>query len=166
MYINNVNKSTPKSINDNVNYYNINLPNHNILNTNNDLIFQNRIIQINNSNPIINNNNIKTDCCLVKLKVNNNEYTYDHIKLKDNDCRLENYELDQNNQLLFDNVNGWSNKYCSNDNTELGSCKHRNLECVDFTTKTTCDNYNNLMPSDRQNRPIYLEWSDKPCIAR
>ena len=105
-------------------------------------------------------------CCLVKKELDYNNFKYTYKKYNNLECDIDNFVLDQNNQLLFDGINNWDNNECKNDTTKLGSCKHYNFECIDFVDKETCDNYNNKMPSDPLNRKITFTWSNKPCYNR
>lgn len=105
-------------------------------------------------------------CCLVKKELDNNNFKYTYTKYNDNECDIDNFVLDQNNQLLFDGVDNWNNDQCKNDNNTLGSCQHYNFECIDFVDKETCNNYNDKMPPDPLNRKITFTWSKKPCYNR
>ena len=79
---------------------------------------------------------------------------------------MYNFEIDQNNQLLFDGVNNWNNEECKDDSKILGSCQHYNFECIDFVSKDTCDEYNNRIPADKLNRKIAYNWKELPCYNR
>jgi len=103
---------------------------------------------------------------LVKKKLDNNNFKYTLTKYNNNDCDIDNFVLDQNNQLLFDEINNWDNNECKNDNTTLGSCQHHDFECIDFVDEETCDNYNKKMPPDPLKRKINFVWSNKPCYNR
>jgi len=115
-----------------------------------------------NNNDKIKNNN----CCLIKKFIDGNDFKYIYQKYNNSDCDIDNFYLDQNNQLLFDGINNWDNKYCNNNNDFLGSCKHYDFECIDFVDEITCNNYNNRMQLDKQNKKIYFSWSKKPCYNR
>jgi hypothetical protein len=136
-------------------------------------IYKNRInlipITINNKNfdNQLNNDNLKSNkCCLVKKELDNDNFKYTYTKYYDNECNINNYVLNHNNQLLFDGINNWNNDECKNDTKKLGSCKHFNFECIDFIDEETCNNYNNKIPTDPLNRNIGLIWSNKPCYNR
>jgi hypothetical protein len=157
---------SPLSLNKNKNeLYKINYP---INNNNNKTpsIFDNRF----NLMPITSNlkQHINDDkCCLIKKVLkNNNIYEYTYKTYYQEDCNIDNFELDQNNQLFIDGKNNWSNNLCSNDKSKLGSCKHYDFECVDFIPEDLCNKYNDKMPPDPHNRKIKFNWSKKPCYAR
>jgi hypothetical protein len=162
--------TTPKSFINLDPYYTINNFNSNINTTS---IYENRFnfipTTINDKNLVsnIDSDQIKSNkCCLVKKMLDNDNFKYEYTKYENENCNLNNFELDQNNQLLFDGVNGWSNDYCSPDTSTLGSCQHYNFECIDFTSKNKCDEYNSKMPSDPQDRKITYDWSKKPCYNK
>jgi hypothetical protein len=106
------------------------------------------------------------NCCLVKKELNNNNFKYTYKKYNDLKCDIDNFVLDQNNQLLFDGINNWNNNECKDDTTKLGSCQHYNFECIDFIDKETCDKYNEKMPPDPLNRKFAFTWSNKPCYNK
>lgn len=121
-----------------------------------------------NKNILFNYNDLKSDkCCLVKKELdNNNNYKYIYTKYNDNECNIDNFTLDQNNQLLFDGINNWNNNECKDESKILGSCQHYNFECIDFVDEKTCNNYNEKMPDDPLNRKIHFTWYNKPCYNR
>lgn len=167
---------TPKSFIDTDLFYRIFLPGS----SNTTSIYENRFgfipTTINDNKKLSTDNNhfaknydmIKSNkCCLVKKILDNNDgFKYTYTPYMDDDCDLNNFEIDQNNQLLFDGQNGWSNLNCSTDKSKLGSCQHYDFECIDFTTKDKCYEYNNRMPPDPQNRKITFSWNQKPCFMR
>lgn len=114
-----------------------------------------------------------SNCCLVQKKFDSGNFNYIYTKLKDNNCNNELYELDQNNQLLYDGVNNWSNNNCNEKTSLLGSCRIANLECIDFITKERCFNITSEGKSDdmlrfnisnQTNNPIRkTKWSNKTC---
>lgn len=162
-----VNENTPKNYYNFDNYFNILLPSNN----NTTSIYENRInlipSTINKSMPNNNFNKIKSNkCCLVKKKLENNNFKYEYNKYNDLDCDIDNFVLDHNNQLLFDGINNWNNDECNNNNNTLGSCKHYNFECIDFIDEKTCYEYNNKMPLDSLHRKNDFTWSNKPCYNR
>lgn len=168
--------NTPKSFIDTDLFHKISLPGS----SNTTSIYENRFgfipTTINDNKTLNNDNNhfvknydelISNKCCLVKKILDNNDgFKYTYTKYADNDCGLNNFELDQNNQLLFDEQNGWSNSNCSTETTNLGSCQHYNFECIDFVSKKKCDEYNNRMPPDPQKRKITFNWNKNPCFMR
>jgi len=129
-------------------------------------IYKNRIDLI----PVTINKNFNNQknkkCCLVKKELDDDNFKYTYTKYYDDDCNIDNFILNHNNQLLFDGLNNWNNDECKNDSKILGSCKHFNFECIDFIDEDTCNNYNNKIPSDPLNRKINLSWSNKPCYNR
>lgn len=184
----------PKSVNTNNNYYyDINFPisnyntnnnisdstNNNISDSTNNYISDNRIrsaifdnrikfININNTpytNTIKTSNLIdSSNCCLIQKKFDSGTFSYIYTKLKDDKCNSELYELDQNNQLLFDGVNNWSNNNCSLSDSELGSCRIANLECIDFITQDDCLNITYSNRTNQNNDPSKeTRWSNKTC---
>jgi hypothetical protein len=139
------------------------------LNNNNNKIpsiFDNRLNLIpvtSNLEQPINNNK----CCLIKKVLKNNDiYEYNYKTYYQEDCDINKFELDQNNQLFIDGENNWSNDLCSSHLSKLGSCKHHNFECVDFIPEDLCNKYNDMIPTDSHNRKIKFNWSKKPCYAR
>jgi hypothetical protein len=176
----NLDITNPKSYNNiNNNYYDINF--HNKIKTsginnytddiNND-IFNNRI-KLQNINTLSTNLINSNNCCLIQKRFNSGNFNYMYTKLKDSDCNNELYELDQNNQLLYDGINNWSNDNCNKDTSILGSCRIANLECIDFITKEECfnitsegksDNMLKFNMSNQNNNPIRKTiWSNKTC---
>lgn len=133
-------------------FYNISFPS----NENTTSIYDNRLnlipttININVPNNMYNNKIKSNKCCLVKKELNMAKYKYQ--KYNDLDCDIDNFILDNNNQLLFDGINNWNNNECNDNSIFLGSCKNNNLECFDFIDKKTCDDYK-------------LTWSNKPCYV-
>lgn len=166
-FFNPININTPLSFNEN-NYFKLIIDDNTKINYNNKIdnvsIFDNRI----NLTPIIKNYNTiesnKQKCCYVQKQLSDDNFKYD-FKVYDN-CDIDDFELDHNNQLFIDGLNGWSNSKCTNDNNILGSCKHLDFECIDFVSKKTCDMYNDKMPLDPLHRKINFTWSPKPCYAR
>lgn len=178
----NFNLNTP--ISNNVNEdtkYNINLPTNNY-DLNNNIegnIFNNRIKLLNiNNTP--NENLIKTtnlidssNCCLVQKEFDAGKLSYKYKLLKDNNCSINLYELDQNNKLFFDGINNWSNDTCNNEGSMLGSCRLANMECLDFITKEECFNITSEAKADfylkfnltNQNNKLNTKmvWSKKTC---
>lgn len=155
----------------------------------NDKIFSNRIqlkdITLTESDIAINFPNIINDhtnenliydnsCCLISKKYTEDGFSYNYTPLENENCNINNYELDHNNQLMFNNLNYWDNKYCKNnlDNQILGSCRHNNFECFDFVTKDQCIEYaNNIklnyyLKFDVDKKKIKVTWSDKTCEGK
>jgi hypothetical protein len=106
-------------------------------------------------------------CCLVEKKYlpddkslngGNFKYVY-NIKDKD-ECDQSFYDTN-NKQLLIDGVNNWSNEKCSN-NSDLGSCRMINNECVDFVNKEFCDKVPGMVWSEKTcNNPLEFVWQDR-----
>jgi len=174
-HFNPVTLTTPKSFNNLDSFFRINNFNSTINTTS---IFENRFNFIpttindaklaSDTNLATNNyDEIKSNkCCLVKKMLDGNNFKYEYTKYENEMCDLNNFELDQNNQLLFDGINGWSNNSCSAETSKLGSCKHYDFECIDFTSKDKCNEYNSRMPPDPQHRKITYNWSSKPCYNK
>jgi|UniRef100_A0A6C0EDQ9 hypothetical protein len=146
---------------------NINYDNSIFKNIINDDFDSNKIknyLNLNNNIDYINLENIQSSvhgtensCCLVNKKyIKNNDslyqgkFEYEYDVLNNNECNLENYRLDSNRQLFFDNINNWSNSNCKKNNNYLGSCRNTNKECIDFVDKNFCDHYK-------------MTWSNKTC---
>ena len=118
--------------------------------------------------------NLKTKCCLVEKKYlpdNTNIYggnfKYLYTNKENEQCNPLLYESNNNQQLLIDGMNNWSNQYCS-DNTDsktgkkLGSCRMINNECIDFVDKKYCDTINGMVWSDKTcNNPLEYVWKDR-----
>lgn len=150
-------------------------------NDNNINIFDNRIklnttAKYSYDKPKISNLMLSNKCCLIKKEFIEGKFSYNFNVLNDDACNLDLYELDQNNVLLFDGINGWSNNYCVKSNNILGSCRRSNMECIDFVTKGDCDNINQLSNTNfnlnfdkkNQNDTLRLKtvWSNKTCQDR
>lgn len=139
-------------------------------NINNNMAYNNSIYTKLENDP----NNFTTNyvqlksnkCCLVKKVLNGESFNYEYTPYQDNECDLNNFELDHNNQLLFDGESGWTHDKCSNDKTDLGSCQHYDFECIDFVSKNKCDDYNKRMPPDPQHRKITYNWYNKACYSK
>ena len=168
-----VTRFTPKSFQNISNYYKVNYPNT----VNTKSIFENRIslipvtinnTTINNSTNVISQDNteIRTNkCCLVKKKIDADGFKYEYHEYKDLDCDINNFELDQNNQLLFDGQDNWSNNNCNIKKSNLGACKHNNSECFDFVSKDSCDKYNLLISQNTQPLKPKFTWNKAPCYT-
>lgn len=142
-------------------------------------IFENRIKLINvattSTDNLLNSSNLldSSNCCLVQKEFNDGNFSYKYTPLKNDQCNINNYELDHNNQLLFDKVNGWNNDNCKKDNTILGSCRKADMECIDFISETDCNNITNeakgnfLLNFDHKNKNNVTStktiWSTKTC---
>lgn len=110
-------------------------------------------IDENNENEMLNSNK----CCLInkeyiedKNSLLGGKFKYNYTKLENNDCNYKLYDNNNTVQLLMNNINGWNNDYCNKNNNLLGSCRFANKECIDFVTKSYCDNYN-------------MKWTTKTC---
>jgi hypothetical protein len=96
-------------------------------------------------------------CCLMKKEyafskdgLYKGYFKYNYTKLKDNDCDYNKHIQNSNQQLFIDGENGWDNNMCDNNNTDVGSCRRGNRECVDFLKKKDCDKY-------------YMDYSNNTC---
>lgn len=173
-YFNTVNDSTPKSYLNLDNFFRIFFPSDKYTSS----IYQNRFNFIPttiNDKTLDNDDNLSTNyyndfksnnCCLVKKELDNNNFKYTYTKYNNKDCNINNFELDQNNQLFFDGINEWDNSQCKNDNDILGSCQHYNFECIDFVSKDTCDLYNKKVLFTPLKNKITFKWSAKPCYNK
>ena len=99
----------------------------------------------------------KKNCCLIKKEyalskdgLYKGDFKYKYTKLQDNNCNYDNHSQNSNQQLFIDGENEWDNKMCQDNNTEVGSCRRGNRECVDFLKKKDCDKY-------------YMDFSNKTC---
>jgi hypothetical protein len=179
----NLNNPVSNNVNEDT-YYKINLPT-NDYDLNNNIegnIFNNRI-KLLNINNTANENLIKptnlidsNNCCLVQKEFDSGEFNYKYKLLKDDECSINLYELDQNNKLLFDGINRWSNDMCNSNSSKLGSCRLTNRECLDFITKEDCFNITSEAKADfylkfdltNQNNKFNskMVWSKKTCNER
>jgi hypothetical protein len=175
---NTFNPNSPQAIINNIdNYQRISLPDTTI-NTNS--IYQNRVNLIpttindstlSNNNSLINfnytqlNQEKNSKCCLIKKVLDNNNFKYIYEEYKDDECDINNFNLDQNNQLFIDGINNWSNDLCKT-NDKIGSCVHYNFECIDFVDEKTCTLYNDKIGVDIKNRKIQVKWNPKPCYNK
>lgn len=108
-----------------------------------------KIIKFDNINTILKIPQTTSNCYLVTKKYmldDNNipNFKYDFKNFKDDKCNYDLYNLNSNQQLLFDDD---INKI---DINLIGSCRYGNKECIDFFDKKTCDKYN-------------MVWSNKTC---
>jgi hypothetical protein len=174
-YFNTVDENTPKNNSEIDRFFRILLPSDKYTSS----IYENRFNFIPatiNDNKNLNKDislstnfydDIKSNkCCLVKKELAGNNFIYKYKKYNDLECDLDNFQIDQNNQLLFDGINNWKNEECKDDTNKLGSCQHYDFECIDFVDKQTCDSYNSRMPPDPLNRKITYNWSSKPCYNK
>jgi hypothetical protein len=179
----NLNNPVSNNVNEDT-YYKINLPtsDYDLNNNIEGNIFNNRIKLLNiNNTP--NENLIKPtnlidskNCCLVQKDFDSGEFNYKYKLLKDDECSINLYELDQNNKLLFDGINRWSNDMCNSNSSKLGSCRLTNRECLDFMTKEDCFNITSEAKADfylkfdltNQNNKFNskMVWSKKTCNER
>ena len=108
-------------------------------------------------------------CCLIEKKYlpdTTNRYggsfKYKYKKLENENCDLKLFRLDSNKQLFYDGENGWSNEYCTNKKSNLGSCRYVNKECIDFVSKDFCKKYNMTWSSERTcHDPLEFKWIDR-----
>ena len=108
------------------------------------------------------------NCCLIEKKYlpefadsfgGNFKYTFE--ELKNENCNIDNYRLDNNKQLFIDGYNNWSNKYCNKDKTNIGSCRNINKECIDFVNKDYCNKYKMVWSNKTCQNPLEYIWIDK-----
>ena len=119
-----------------------------VKNDNNIDIFKNRIILDDNLKKNINNTSSKI-CTLVSIiNTNNGQYNYKYQKYYNEDCDINKFELNDNNQLFFSDIN---------DN--IGSCRHFFHECTNFTTSEECKKFNTSSKK-------FLTWSPKTCYDK
>jgi hypothetical protein len=119
----------------------------NITNDNNIDVFENRIELKDNLKKNIDETIFPLPkskvCTLVSIiNTNNGEYEYKYQKYYDNDCDINKFELNDNNQLFFSDISG-----------NIGSCRHYYQECINFTTPENC-------PAK------ILYWSPKTCYDK
>jgi len=119
------------------------------------------------------NDNLKSDlntkCCLVQKNYLPNDnslykgnFKYTFTSKKNEECDPELYNSDNNNQLLIDKVNNWSNENCSENTNKIGSCRMINYECIDFVDKEYCDKIPEMVWSDKTcNNPLDYVWKDR-----
>jgi hypothetical protein len=171
----------PKSYNTNTDTtYKINFPlyNSDLNNNTTESIFNNRIKFININNTAYKNSFITTNlidnanCCLAQKKFDSGNFSYTYKPLKNKECNIDLYELDQNNKLLFDKTNNWSNDMCNNNTSNLGSCRIANSECIDFITQDECINITTEIKTDIEGNHLNnlnnklsskTIWSKKTC---
>jgi hypothetical protein len=188
---------------ENFSYFNLNLNLNNPISYNNQPSYENiksdissdmRDISFNDLNSDIFNNRINfkkianidykdkiitTDlldsnkCCLVQKNFIDGKFSYKYTPLKNEKCNINLYEIDNNNKLLFDNINEWNNGNCNNNTKILGSCRRANNECIDFVTKLECNNITLETKGDfflkfnfeNKNNLLTTKtiWSNKTC---
>ena len=125
------------------------------------------IVPYSKDDEIISNVNLK--CCSIENKYlpNNNSLYHGDFKyiynIKENeDCNPSLYEINNNQELLIDGINNWSNKDCNNQNTVLGSCRNINNECINFVDKQFCDKISGMVWSEKScNNPLEYVWKDR-----
>ena len=101
-----------------------------------------QMMSISNSTRALNNQTSEEkNCCKITKKINEDEtkfiYNYEIL----NSCDTDKIKDDNFSQTFIEGVNGWSNKYCNEDNKILGSCKRINFECKDFSRKDECEKF-------------------------
>jgi hypothetical protein len=157
----NLNNPLSSNVNEDTSYQ-VNFPiaDYDLNNNIHENIFNNRI-KLLNINTTPNEDLIKTtnlldssNCCLVQKEFNSGKFNYKYKSLKNKDCSINLYELDQNNKLFFDGINGWSNNKCTDNISNLGSCRLANMECLDFMTKEECFNITSEVKAD-----FYLKFN-------
>ena len=107
------------------------------------------------------------NCCLVEKKylpspdeLYEGNFKYVFTKKSGDQCDNSQYNLSSNKQLLIDGENKWSNKFCSNTEQKIGSCRNINKECIDFVDKEFCDKYRMKWTSKTCNQPTDYTWID------
>lgn len=112
-------------------------------------------------------------CCLVEKKYLPDEknilggnFKYKYTKMENEMCQSKKYILDNNKQLLIDGNNNWSNDYCDENKTNLGSCRNVNKECIDFVSKIFCDKYNLTWSPKTCHDPLDYKWIDKTKFTK
>lgn len=130
-------------------------------------IFKNRIMLKNIANFDYNNELDSKNCCLVQKEFNNGKFNYKYTPLKNDQCNMKLYELNNNNMLLFNKIN------CDISNKNLGSCRKANMECTDFVTKNECNKFTSEAKGDffllfnHENKNNIMStksiWSNKTC---
>jgi hypothetical protein len=87
-------------------------------------------------------------------------------------CNVNLYNLDSQNQILFDGIDYWDNKYCKNNTPDqiLGSCGNYNKKyCVDFITKDRCEYIRDNGKADEYlgftltRNKSDVSWTNKTC---
>jgi len=112
---------------------------------------------------------LNTKCCLIEKKylqddnsINKGDFKYVYTIKQNEECDPSNYELNNNKQLLIDGVNNWSNDKCSENISNLGSCRMINHECIDFVDKQFCDKVTGMVWSNKTcHNPLEFVWQDK-----
>jgi len=107
------------------------------------------------------------NCCLVEKKYLPNsdascggEFKYLFTKKTNEECDINLYNLNSNQQLLIDVDNNWSNNFCSANLKKLGSCRNINKECIDFVNKPFCDKYKMIWSDKTCHQPLEYKWID------
>ena len=137
------------------------------------LVSPNKIEKMSNIVPYSNQDygdpNINIKCCFVEKKYlpNNNslysgDFKYNYTNKENKECDPSLYESNNNQQLLLDGVNNWSNDKCNEQSSGLGSCRLINNECIDFVDKKYCESIPNMTWSGKTcNNPLEFTWNDR-----
>ncbi len=89
-------------------------------------------------------------------------FKYVYSSKENEQCDPSLYDINNNKQLLIDGVNNWSNDKCTDQNSDIGSCRMINNECIDFVDKPFCDKVPGMVWSERTcNNPLEFVWQDK-----
>lgn len=114
----------------------------------------------------------KISCCLVEKRFLPNAkemysggFTYTYKKMQNENCNLDKFRLDNNKQLFISGHNNWSNEFCSKKNSNLGSCRYVNKECIDFVTPDFCKKYNMKWSPNTCQTPMDYKWEDKAKVT-
>lgn len=124
----------------------------------------------NMTNIVSNSNEIEqaSKCCLVEKKylpdntsIYGGNFKYQYTNKVNNECDPSLYESNNNQQLLLDGVNNWSNENCNDQDTTLGSCRLIDNECIEFVDKKFCDKIPEMVWSSRTcHNPLDYVWED------
>jgi hypothetical protein len=137
------------------------------------ILFSNKIERMTNIVPYSDQDKLIPDvnikCCFVEKKylpdnnyLNGGNFKYVYTNKENNECDPSLYDLNNNQQLLIDGVNNWSNEKCNEQSTNLGSCRLINNECVDFVDKKFCDSVPEMNWSNKTcNNPLEFVWKDR-----
>jgi hypothetical protein len=125
------------------------VPNDNYIKNDDSIdIFKNRILLKDNFGRDIKEEIKQQTCTLVSVINNNGQYNYKYQKYYNENCDINKFELNDNNQLFLSDISG-----------NIGSCRHFSHECNNFTTQEECQKFNT---SSRK----FLTWSPKTCYDK
>jgi hypothetical protein len=125
------------------------VPDDNYIKNDNSIdIFKNRILLKDNFGRDIKKESKQQTCTLVSIINNDGEYNYKYQKYYNENCDINKFELNDNNQLFLSDISG-----------NIGSCRHFFYECSNFITLEECKKFNT---SSRK----FLTWSPKTCYDK